>query len=193
MAELLPIQIDRCRLSRVGAEFTGDITVSEWMEVGRKLHAIGSCYQFLLGDWLNFGERAYGEKYKLACEQTGMDYQTLANYAWVCAKIEIYLRKENLSFGHHNLVAGMPESEREKWLDNAANGKWSIADMREAIRKAEAQYAGEDHGKPVVNVEGFISRITRAISGVKPEEWTSTQRFQYRELLKPIVDFYQRL
>ena len=34
---------------------------------------------FWIGDWLNYGERKWGEKYKEALEKTGYDYQTLRN------------------------------------------------------------------------------------------------------------------
>jgi hypothetical protein len=35
-----------------------------------------------LGDWLNFGERKYGETYSQAIDTTGHSYQALANAKW---------------------------------------------------------------------------------------------------------------
>jgi hypothetical protein len=195
MPEQLPIQIERCKLTRCGAEFQKDLTISEWMGIGQKLNSIGSCYQFLLGDWVSFGERAYGEKYAIACEESGLERGTLMNYAWVCSKIEISRRREVLCFGHHQEVAPLSEREQDKWLDRAAQNKWSVSDLRAEIRKASADYAGEDHGKPVKSFVGYLTNAIRLIGQQRDQitAWTPEQRFQTKELLKPIVEFYGRL
>jgi hypothetical protein len=193
MSELLPIQIERCQLTRVGAQFNEDLTVSEWMGIGKKLNAIGSCYQFLLGDWLNFGAAKYGEKYKVACEETELDYFTLARYASICGRIEFCRRRQNLTFTHHFEVAPLSVKEQDHWLKKAEENKWSVSDLRAAIRKGEATHAGENHGKEEKTWFGYLLRVVRGLNTDEIQGWGVTQRAQYKEALKPIVEFYQKL
>ena len=132
------------RISPMGIEFTGELSFQEWAELGTKLGDAGRCLGFLIGDWLNYGDgkgpRYYGAQedengdkpniYTPAMQITGLDYQTLKNYANVAGKVKLYLRKYNLSFYHHCKVAPLKsDEEKSKWLQiaekerNKQNGK----------------------------------------------------------------------
>ena len=41
-----------------------------------------------------------------------------------------------MSFGHHEEVAGLSETEQEDWLDKAEKHKWSQKRLRKEIREA---------------------------------------------------------
>lgn len=64
-------------------------------------------------DLLRFGENKYGDKYTNAVDATECDYQTLSNAKPVAEKVEIYRRRENLSWSHHAEVAALPLKRAE--------------------------------------------------------------------------------
>jgi len=56
-------------------------------------------------EWLNYGEKHYGETYAQAIEVSDKEYQTLADAARVAGNIEFTRRRVNLSWSHHQEVA----------------------------------------------------------------------------------------
>jgi hypothetical protein len=59
------------------------------------------------------------------------------NYAWVAGKVEISLRKEILTYKHHEVVAPLPPPEQEAWLTKAIEEDWSVHELRAAIKAAK--------------------------------------------------------
>ena len=53
---------------------------------------------FLLGDWINYGEKAYGEKYAQALSVTSLSYDTLRVAHWVAEKFETDRRRSVLEY-----------------------------------------------------------------------------------------------
>ena len=195
MPEQLPVAIARCQVLSTGAIFPEDMTVSEWMMAGRQIDRVVNKIQFTWGDWLNFGERKYGERYKIACEESGIDYQTLANYSWTCSKIEISRRRENLPFGHHIEVAALEPEEQDKWLSDAESNGWSVSELRARLRSSLARFSKEDHGKPVKTFVGYLTNAIRLI-GQQSEHislWSPEQKYRTKEMLRPLVEFYEKL
>lgn len=82
-----------------------------------------------LGDWLNYGENAYGEMYSQVMDETGFSLQTLTNDKYVASKIEIYRRREILSWSHH-------EAELAEWI-NTGHVAIKMAVRRLAIHVAQ--------------------------------------------------------
>ena len=64
-----------------------------------------------IGDWLNYGERSYGEMYKPAADVTGYSEETCRKAKWVSSQYETGIRIPNLSFGHHRIVAALPPTD----------------------------------------------------------------------------------
>lgn len=106
----------------------------EWAAAGRRLGAMGRCCQWTIGDWIRYGNARFGERYAPAAQITGYDIQTHMNMVHVASKFEISRRRENLSWSHHETVAGLPQDEQEHWLDLALAEKFSIADLRTELR-----------------------------------------------------------
>src|SRR5712675_1965992 len=77
---------------------------SQWTECGKFLWQLHGASLFWLGDWLNYGESNWGEKYELA-EQTGYDQGTLRNAVFVCKSIDLSRRRDKLPYSHHAEVA----------------------------------------------------------------------------------------
>lgn len=115
-----------------------DLSLEEWEATGKNLGRIDSARQWWIGDWLNYGERQYGESYAQGMEATGLDYGVLANYAWVARQVS--LRNEGLKWAHHLEVAKLEPEAQEVWLLWAADEDWSVRELRKAIREF---YAGD--------------------------------------------------
>ena len=54
-----------------------ELSFEEWEALGEKLGRIGKSIGFMIGDWINYAEEKWGEKYNEAIACTGLEYQTL--------------------------------------------------------------------------------------------------------------------
>jgi hypothetical protein len=90
------------------------------------------------GDWLVYGQERYPGTYRQAMEETGLDYETLRNYAWISRRFPASERHPGLSFQHHVEVASLAPEERRRWLDRAAREGWSRNRLRRELRKEPA-------------------------------------------------------
>lgn len=77
-----------------------------------------------IGDWLNYGEFTYRQKYSQAAEILNMQPQTLMNYARTARAIHPERRRPELPFSVHSLVAALPPAQQTKWLNQAVEEKW---------------------------------------------------------------------
>jgi len=134
--------IDGLLVTRLGLELPEDLPFDQWEMIGRKLRSVERAIQWLIGDWLRFGERKYGEMYSQALDVTGSSYQTLANQVYVAGRFEISRRRENLTFTHHAEVAGLPPEEADDLLDRADP---STNDSGEAIPVAGLRQMVRNH------------------------------------------------
>ena len=103
--------------------------------MGATLQGIGKAWQWWVGDWLNYGETRWGEKYAQAVDE-GLDYQAAADAAYVARAVEFSLRNENLSWNHHKAIAPLETSKQREWLEKAEANEWSVKELREQIREA---------------------------------------------------------
>jgi hypothetical protein len=124
---------------RVGLRFPARLPFEAWVAVGRQLSAVATSSAWCLGDWLAYGQDAYGNRYQKAVEGTGLDYQALRNYVWVARRFELSRRRETLSFGHHAEVASLPEPEQDFWLRKAEELGWSTSRLRQQVRASLAE------------------------------------------------------
>jgi N6-adenosine-specific RNA methylase IME4 len=119
----------------LGLELPDGLDFDGWLEVGATLRDMDRKLPWMIGDWLNYGERKYGEKYSQALETTGLEYQTLNGMKWAASRFEIMRRRTNLSWSHHREVAALPPVEQDHWLDEAETEKLSKAELRRRIKQ----------------------------------------------------------
>jgi len=127
------VKLHKCKLTETALIIQSDISFDEWMQVGNFLKQVNKCVLWWLGDWLNFGENIYGEKYSQALDETDYTYGGLANAAWVSRKFAISCRHENLSWSHHLEVVSLDIKKREKYLNDAEENNWSKNRLRNEI------------------------------------------------------------
>jgi hypothetical protein len=115
----------------------GAPTFAEWKEVGKAIRLMEKMIHWIIGDWLNYGERTYGQKYQEAEEQTGFEYGTLANDKYVAGQVEFSRRRENLSWAHHAEVAALESIQQDIVLLAAEQQGLTRQDLRRLVRHAK--------------------------------------------------------
>ena len=113
------------------------LSFDSWRELGRQVVRVANCSAWWLGDWLVYGEQAYGDRYEQAIIDTSLGYKTLRNYAWVARKLPVSRRRDTLSFGHHAEVAALPDDEQDVWLERTERLNWSRKQLRRELRAAQ--------------------------------------------------------
>jgi hypothetical protein len=119
----------------------GLLSFEEWCEIGRRVGLRADASMWWLGDWLVYGERTYGTRYRRAVAVTGLEYQTLRNYAAVARRFTVSRRRETLSFQHHAEVCSLPDVEQDAWLASAQAAGWSRNELRRRLRAARSASA----------------------------------------------------
>lgn len=133
------------RLTPAGAIFDEDIGFEEWNKFGKMAFVLSGAMLWYVGDWINFGEKKFGEKYSQALDCTKYDYGTLRNAAWVANRVPVHIRRPNLSWRHHAEVAKFKPEDQNTILDMAQSHDMSSNSLREFLHK---QYPGLYKLKP---------------------------------------------
>jgi hypothetical protein len=120
-------------VSKTGLILPANLSYQEWEDIGTKIRGVRETVKFIVGDWCNFGAVAYGEKYAQAISATDYDYQQLRNISWVCRQVPMGVRREDLSFAHHQAVANLDRDEQVVWLQAAKDSELSSRDLKRAI------------------------------------------------------------
>ncbi|MFG1853866.1 LmbU family transcriptional regulator [Actinomadura geliboluensis] len=150
---VLPFVGKQATARKSGMVFAQNLPERSWEQIGTNLRELANSSAWWLADWLIFGESAYGwRRYREAIDRTGLDYQTLRNYAWVARRFEHHRRRDGLSFAHHAEVTRLSPPEQDYWLRKAEEQKWSRNELRRAVRESLAEQSpglpgdGEERG-----------------------------------------------
>lgn len=125
-------------LSENSLSFGRDLSYEEWETVGFELFRIEEAWQWWVGDWINYGEKKYGETYKAAIEVTGKSESTLKTVASVCRKFET-CRRRHVSFSHHAEVSALEPDRQDDLLDRIETEGLTKRQLREEIHGKSKQ------------------------------------------------------
>jgi len=196
------------RVSRVGVAFAhqrdeqGKISFapafSAWREFGEGIVQLGDASLFWVGDWINFGREAYGEKYKLALELFPQyQYQSLVNIAFVCARVPVERRRIELTFSHHREVGSLEPVQQNEWLARAVEKSWNVPEMRREMRRGAPLALDRDEKASTFNVVRWAREGARWFAKESdissPETWSEERREALRQDLEPLVRAYVAL
>lgn len=135
------LHLNKFELTPTAIVANGRPSFDEWEAVGCFLQVIERAHQWWIGDWMNYGEQFYGEKSAQAVDATGLQPDTITQYAWVARQVPLERRDPELSFSHHREVADLPAGEQNAWLKQAREGtdgaKWSVDKLRREINTAK--------------------------------------------------------
>lgn len=150
------------RTHRTQLVLPADLALPDWTSIGQQIVTISDSSGWWLGDWLIYGQESYPDRYRRAMEQTGLDYQTLRNYAWVTRRFIPSRRRMALSFQHHMEVAALPECDQDHWLDFAEKMEWSRNELRKQCRaSSERPSRPEEAPEAKIQIQADQSRMTR--------------------------------
>lgn len=145
-----------------GLQLRPGIDFDTWSAVGDSIIAVTNASAWCLADWLLYGQRAYGQRYKVALARTGLDAQTLRNYAWVARHFPPARRRPKLSFQHHAEVVALDEASQDLWLQRADRFGWSRNELRRQLSAARRPRLAAVDGHPVVlRIETTLDRERR--------------------------------
>ncbi len=198
----LAIHDPKFSISPTGIEFHQDLEFNEWEALGQKLAEIGKSIGFIIGDWINYGDGRYGEKYEQALDQTGLSYQTLRDFSYVARKVEMSLRNDNLDFSQHKVVAKLKtEDEKRYWLDMANKHDLSVRRLRKSINfgrlATEEEVQGDPADRGYVTYLALLNRLRRwwmRETGKAPvDEWDEERREVLKRDFKLVQEIYESL
>ena len=151
-------------------QIQGHLPFEQWVRVGEALRQLrDSSLRWWLGDWLNYGERGYGEEYTQAVDQFDYMRGSLHNMAWVCRVIEPSRRREGVSFAHHQEVAGLAPDEQDRLLAEAEKQGWNRETIRLAVRQERDPFAEASTGKELL--PPYLVQDDRAVSLPDVLDW----------------------
>lgn len=148
--------------SAIALQLPKELTFEKWAEIGQLVVRVANASAWWIGDWASRGQWDFGTKYREVIEATGLDYQTIKNYAWVCGKFDWSRRRDQLSFGHHAIVAALPQREQDSWLDLAERETLSVRALQAAVAGARSVSGGD---------APELERLTLAFEPARLEKW----------------------
>lgn len=186
------IQAYDFRMTEVGLDPENlSLDKANWDQLGQLLFRFDKSIQWLIGDWLTYGENnKWGETEKIAA-QMGYEVKTLYDYKLVANNVHFSVRTENLTFGHHKLVASIKDpEEQQKWLHLAEYGdfdeatqtskSWSISRLREAMKDTSEAIDETPFDRT-------LRRIDKEITKKKWERLPPDERLKRYEHMRNIV------
>lgn len=108
----------------------GALEYEDWYMIGRTLQVIGKAMPWWLGDWMNYGDRTYGETYSQAISETGIPLETLKKYKAVATRVARERRKSTLTWSHHFAIAYLEAAEGDRILAIAEEFGLSVRDVK---------------------------------------------------------------
>jgi hypothetical protein len=136
------VQIGAFKITGTGLEIGQHATQEEWSKVGELLFKLEGSIQWLIGDWLAYGEDVKWGETAIIAEQLGRKTKTLTEYAYVARNVKLSIRMDNLSFGHHQLVASLTPQEQSDALTYAAQHNLSVAAFRKELQGQPSTLSG---------------------------------------------------
>jgi len=126
--------------------FVGKPSFDDWKELGPFLSRIQRTSLLWLGDWLNFGERRWGERYAQALGETDFNYQTLRDAKWVALKTaqirgavpsRLSSREDEHSFAKYKAIAPLDPASQKAWLHYADSENLSSRQLSKHIQASK--------------------------------------------------------
>jgi hypothetical protein len=135
--------------------------LEQWKRKGESLAKADSRNQWDIADWMREGEDDFQKKrsYHLAASITGMTDATLRQFAYTAR--HVLTRVNELSFGHHRLVAKYTREQQARFLKHAKDNKESVASFAAFLKTLKQD--SEETGSPA---DVAASKVIKACSSL---------------------------
>lgn len=189
-------------ITPTGIQFKEELSYDEWMQMASDLGKAGRAIGFVIGDWINYGESRWREKYDDALKVTRLSRQTLKDYAYVARKVESSLRQDDLDFSIHAVVAKLKTNEeKQHWLDIADRHDMSVRRLRKSINfgriATEEEVQGDPADKGVITHLALINRLLRwwkqTTADDPVDQWDEEQRENVKKDFGKLIAIYEAL
>jgi hypothetical protein len=130
------------KLTKTGVIATRVATFDEWEAALTWCQDVEKASPWWVGDLIEHGELAFGEKYSQALDSTRYTEQALKDIAYVVRNVDSSRRRDELSFSHHREVAALPPAEQDHWLDKTEVEGLTVQQLRIQIKAAKAEAEG---------------------------------------------------
>jgi site-specific DNA-cytosine methylase len=151
------------KLHKNGLSAIGTPTLEQWEECGKFIRKCQNSSLMWWGDWVNYGEHSYGEKYSQAVDQSDYEKQSLKDAAYVAKNVDPSIRIDD--WGHNRLLAPLAkEPELQKKLsDLVKEKKLTVQELNVYIKEAKKDIATDDiDDRPIVPYGENIYYLTTA-------------------------------
>ena len=147
-------------ISRRALRLPDTISESEMTALGVMFSDVDDTSRFLLGDLLVAATSRYGDDFAVSVmEATGLSFQSCANLASVCRRVKPNVRRQELRFHTHAVVAALEPSEQKRLLGLAVENQWTRQRLRDEVY-------GEKVLPPTVS-DDLPDVVRDALSGAK--------------------------
>lgn len=166
------LEIPGCEFKPTKLELPDGLSFDHWERIGRQLQLADIAVQWWIGDWLNYGEHRYGEKYTQAVQELGRRKQVLMNYASVAKRVEPSRRRDDLDYSIHVEVACLPPAQQQKVLAQAAKEKdtTTVKTVRREVHRVQRQ-AGQKKSEIELlhtpDVQAYLKRYVETLQDLE--------------------------
>ena len=150
-----------------GITIDANVTFEEWQSIGETLTQLEKGIQWAIGDWLNYGESRWGDKYTQAVLELPYEAGSLRNMSYVAKRFDASLRSDKLSFSHYKTVAALEPAQADDYLARAENEMMSVQDLRELVHNKGSKIKMSDRIKSLENIARFVSRLESTPTGLQ--------------------------
>lgn len=169
------LDIPGCEFKPTSLELPEGLSFDHWDRIGRQLQLANIAVQWWIGDWLNYGEARYGEKYTQAVQELGRKKEVLMNYASVAKRVETSRRREVVDYSIHVEVASLPPKQQEKVLEKAAKAAEqqeppTVREVRREVHRIKRQLGKEQSELELVHTPEVQEYLQRYLDALKQFE-----------------------
>ena len=116
-------------------------TWDEWSEGLEGLHLLQHNLPKIIGDYVNIGEDAFGERYLQALDVFGgYAYQTVANYASICRSVPRERRNPELTMAHYKAIVTLDADAQVAIQERAVEERWTTAELWNEVHGISATW-----------------------------------------------------
>ena len=149
------VTLPKVQMTKTNLIIPENTDFNEWKIIGSQLKNIDGAIQFWVGDWINFGEHHFEDKYLVAMAATGYNYETLRTQGYVAARFQtaprgintspelsdLARRHEDLSWTHHREVASLSTEVANRLLDKAETEHLSHRELAAEVREWREEHS----------------------------------------------------
>jgi hypothetical protein len=145
------------------------LTIDEYEMLGRALGRAEAGIIWLVGDYLNIGEKVYGDDFYQVADAVGLAPQTLTNRRSICDRVPRSRRRLGLTFSHHAEVAYLEPEEQKRWLKQAEQEQMTVSTLRGSRISLKARPILDPGLEPPRKGTG-MAKVKRIVSDLSGED-----------------------